>query len=199
MSDPYLPPILRRVKSLGHAVFYNGDYDLNIIGIRSRARSADEFDDEIIVVWKELGIWRVMPAQATTDPGGYWLQNGQKATAILCPGQYRSVYKIDLHAKKYSALCQRAGAVKVWRDGNKDLILDHDPASIEEGYFGINIHRASTHRGEDLQGKSKIVGRYSAGCQVYRDPGAFSELMRLATLQRDKRGWSTFTYTLIEE
>ena len=199
MSSEYLPPILRRVKALGFKVFTNGDYDLNIVGIRSRARLADNFDDEIVVVWKELGIWRSMAAQATTDPGGYWLKNGERATAILCPGQYRSVFKISTHAGKYTALCQRAGPVKVWRDGNKDLMLDHDPGSIESGYFGINIHRASIDRGEDLQGASKIVGRYSAGCQVFKDPGAFSELMRLAHLQRDKRGWDTFTYTLIED
>ena len=195
MKSKYLPPILRRVAALGHVVFDSGDFDLNLIGVRSPSRQPDRWDDEFMVVWKQGGVWRQLAAQATTDPGGWWLINGQKATAIMVPGQYRGVYKIDLHAGKYPALCQRGGVVRVYRDGNKNQVLDHDPATITEGYFGINIHRASAHHGD-----TKIVGKYSAGCTVIRNPEDFRDIMELARTQiATHPDWAeTFTYTLIE-
>jgi hypothetical protein len=34
------------------------------------------------------------------------------------------VYKLDHHAGKYLALCQRNGPVKVYRDSNRDQVLN---------------------------------------------------------------------------
>ena len=114
-------------------------------------------------------------------------------TAILVPGQYRGAYRLDKHQGRYEALCQREGKVKVFRDSNKDKILDMDPDTIEEGFFGINIHRANARR------ESPEVQKWSAGCQVIADPSDYAELILLAHTQVDKRGFKTFTYTLIEE
>ena len=33
--------------------------------------------------------------------------------------------------------------MKVYRDNNKNQILDYNEATIEEGIFGINIHRTN--------------------------------------------------------
>ena len=57
-----------------------------------------------------------------------------------------------LHIEKekpgaHKALCQRNRKVKVWRDNNKDNILDWE-GETDTGYFGINIHRAN----EDSEG-----------------------------------------------
>lgn len=200
--------LLRAVEAKGHRVFLSGVYNLNIIGVRTKGRVANAFDDELhVICWDKHrpdGVEGFTTAglihrcfRATTDPGTYWLTNPSRVagTAILVPGQYRSTYKVDLHAGKYRALCQRAGAVKVYRDSNRDDVLDMDPSTIAEGYFGINIHRASTRQGGSTQ-----VDRWSAGCQVIADPDDFAELMRLAGLQTQHHPtWTTFTYTLIEE
>tara|TARA_R110002051_G_scaffold121244_1_gene194464 strand:- start:436 stop:1014 length:579 start_codon:yes stop_codon:yes gene_type:complete len=190
-----LPPILQRVKDLGHEVFTDGDYDLNIVGIRTESREANKFDDIMTCTYKQDGTWITKYWPCTTDPGTYHLDNPYHVvgTAILVPGQYRGVYKLDLHSGKYLALCQRNGKVKVYRDPNKDEVLDMDPDTIQEGFFGINIHRASSKR------TSTQVDRWSAGCQVFASHDDLAELLTLAKFQQDKRGWPSFTYTLIEE
>ena len=111
-----------------------------------------------------------------------------KGTAILVPGQYLNVYKIDDHKGEYPALCQR-GEVKVWRDNNKDNILDWEGETDTGEKFGINIHRAGQ--------TSKIVGDWSAGCQVIANRKDFKRMMKLAHKQNKKK--KTFTYTLLTE
>ena len=78
---------------------------------------------------------------------------------------------------------------------NKDEILDHDPESVIDGYFGINIHRSSTRAAG-----STDVDRWSAGCQVFAKPGAngFAEFMDLCKKSRDMWG-PKFSYTLVDE
>ena len=85
-------------------------------------------------------------------------------------------------------LCQR-GKVKVWRDNNKDNILDWEGEIDTGDNFGINIHRANPN---------KIVTKvdtYSAGCQVIANIADFTRMMGLA----DKQTRKTFTYTLLTE
>ena len=127
----------------------------------------------------------------TTDPGIYWLRRGEeRGTAILChPQQMRGVYSLDLHSGKYEALCQRNGKVRVWRDRNGDDHADLG-GNVDEGYFGINIHRSS------LQGSSN-VGPYSAGCTVFQSPNDFKEFIFLCKEQVRANSWEKFTYTLI--
>lgn len=134
----------------------------------------------------------------TTDPGEKYLVHplNKKGTAILVPNQYRGVYKIDTHARHntkfaHEALCQRGNTVKVWRDGNRDKILDHDPETLDEGWFGINIHRSKT-------GEADYVGSYSAGCQVFKN-GTDFRLFLDAVKRSAKLYGNSFTYTLLEE
>ena len=93
------PVLLDYVDSIGHAVFESGEYNLNIIGIRSKDHKANSFDDRICVVYKDEQGWITRTWECTTEPGKYWLENPSnvKGTAILVPGQYRSVWKIDKH------------------------------------------------------------------------------------------------------
>jgi len=60
------------------------------------------------------------------------------------------------------------------------------------GLFGINIHRAIKW------GIVNYVNRFSAGCQVFRDPGDFGELIELCEKSL-KYFPNSFSYTLIEE
>ena len=186
------PILLDYVASLGHAVFERGAYNLNIIGIRSKDHKPNKFDDRMCVVFRDEQGWLTRTWEITSEPGRYWLENpgNVKGTAVLVPGQYRGVYKIDKHAGRYDALCQRKGTVKTYRDSNKDDIVDLDVQSITEGMYGINIHKAGTD--------STQVNKWSAGCQVFSHSDDFDEFMSICYAAREKWG-NSFTYTLIDE
>jgi hypothetical protein len=186
------PVLLDYVAALGHAVFEDGLFNVNIIGIRTKNIQANSFDDRMCLVYKDKLGWVTRTWACTTDPGTYWLGHPMRVAgaAILVPGQYRGAYKIGKHRGKYNALVQRGGAVKVYRDNNKDEVLDHDPESVTEGYYGINIHKA----GEE----STEVDRWSAGCQVFANARDFEEFMSIA--RKSGAIWGeTFTYTLVDE
>ncbi len=190
-----IPNILQRVQDKGYAIFTRGDYNLNIIGVRSPSRIAGKFDDKMYVVFKQHDEWKELSFDITTDAGLYYLYNPMRVTgtAILVAGQYRGVYKLDLHGGKYLALCQRNGKVKVYRDDNKDQILDHDEEKTASGYYGINIHRSSTR-----EGGSENVGKWSAGCQVFQNPKEYDAFIALCERSAETYG-NSFTYTLLED
>lgn len=193
-------------QKLGYSYFKNGDYNLNIIGVRNLIDAVpsksnpniltnvqrDKFDDALIVTLKINGVWKRYVWAATTDPGVKYLKAPTNANgvAILVPGQYKGVYKKDLHNGKYYAVCQRLGNVKVYRDSNKDNVLDMNPEKIQTGSFGINIHRA-------ISGiVSSVIGGYSAGCQVFQSNSEFDTFMGLVD-EAIKRYGNRFTYTLL--
>lgn len=187
------PPILDYIEHLGHAVFENGQYNVNIIGVRSSEHQANRFDDVIYCVYKdEKDEWVEKSWPCTTEPGKYWLENptNVNGTAVLVPGQYRGVWRIDRHQGKYDALCQRNGPVKTYRDSNKDDIIDLDVESITEGYYGINIHKAGK--------ASTQIDRWSAGCQVFANASDFAEFMGICYKAREAWG-NSFSYTLIDQ
>ena len=184
------PILLDHVDALGHAVFEEGEYNLNIIGIRSATHDANQFDDRLCVVFRDEQGWVTRTWKCTTDPGSFWLDNPMKVAgaAILVPGQYRGSHQIGKHRGKYDALVQRK-PVRVYRDANKDEILDMDPSTEEEGLFGINIHKAGTD--------STQVNKWSAGCQVFSHSADFDEFMSICYAAKSKWG-NSFTYTLID-
>ena len=186
------PTLLDLVESLGHTVFESGQYNLNIIGVRSKDHKPNSFDDRMCVVFRDEQGWVTRTWECTTEPGKYWLENpiNISGTAILVPGQYRGVYKIGKHRGQYDALVQTGGRVKTYRDDNKDDIIDADVATEEEGYFGINIHKAGQ--------RSTQIDKWSAGCQVFANSSDFAEFMSICYAAKAKWG-NSFTYTLIDE
>ena len=129
---------------------------------------------------------------ATTEPGITSMTKpvSYKGCAILVPGQYRSAWKLGYHKGKYEAVVQYK-PVKVYRDNNKDAVYDFNPKTIEEGTFGINIHKAGTH--------STQVDNWSAGCQVFANKEDFEKFMKLVHYQISQGHGKLFTYTLINE
>lgn len=183
-------------KKYGYAYFTNGDYNLNIIGIRNLIDGTahkNTFNDILVVEYKKDGEWIRKMWRFTTDPGQTTLNapSNSKGTAILVPSQYRSVYALGLHNSKYKALCQRLGPVAVYRDNDKDNRLTFDATKIEVGSFGINIHRAKDNA------TTELINGYSAGCQVFKSSNDFNEFMQICELAEKKWG-NKFTYTLID-
>lgn len=173
----------------------NRAYELNIVGVRSNSVEINNFDDELLLVFRDESLsFKSYRFPITTDPGSRYTQTkllNPDGAAILQPGQYRNSYKIAKHRKKYDALCQLGGKVKVWRDANKDNKLDRSGKTYE-GYFGINIHRAKS------QGETRRIGPYSAGCQVFKRADDFRFLMNVAKRSKELYG-NKFTYTLVEK
>lgn len=187
-----LPNILNVVKQHGFVIFDDGDYDLNIIGIRNVKNPKDNlFDDEIVIAYRLNEKWITETAAFTTDPGRYWLTKPDyKACAVYYhPQQARGAYKIDLH-RGYKALRQ-IQPVQFWRDTNKDEHANYEGA-IHKGLIGLNIHRSSTNKGG-----STYVDRWSAGCQVFQNNDDFQRFLELCENQIKSLGYRTFTYTLI--
>ena len=184
------------VNNKGYRWFENDreDYNLNIVGIRSYNRRANEFDDTMTISWKYRGVWKSLAYPCTTDPGQYWLSRlmNPRGCAILVPGQYLNTYALDLHNDRYEALCQRLGPVKVYRDKNRNIILDMDPTTITSGRYGINIHHG------EYRGITEKVGIHSAGCQVFQRFDDFVRAREVWRAARDSFG-NSFTYTLLEE
>jgi len=181
------PAVVVACERLGHPMHSDGQ--INLIGVRSANRKAGKFDDYIHLAWVTDGLWNHRTYPATTDPGIPWLEDGpDKGTAIMCPGSW-PVYRFDNHQGRvgYRTLCQRAGVIRCYRDDDGDAILDLNHDSIEEGWFGLNIH----HAGED----STIVGRWSAGCQVFSRKSDWADAMDIC----EASGAELFTYTLITE
>ena len=182
------------VKAKGYAWFddaSNKGFDVNIVGIRNSATGqvvTNAFDDTLTISYKENGEWKFHSWPATTDPGkkGVLEYHNAAGVARLVEGQYRGSHAIGLHQGKYEALKQ-AKNVKVYRDANKDLTYNED--KIQEGVFGINIHKA----GAD----STYVENWSEGCQVFKKSADFDAFMIICNKSKNIHG-NSFTYTLIE-
>jgi len=183
----------------GYVFFEKGKFNVNIVGVRSSVTTANLFDDAMLLLYKnKKDQWEAASSVITTDPGEKYLMHplGAKGTAILVPGQYRGAYQVDTHARSnpkfaHEALCQRGAKLKVWRDNNRDKVLDHDPESIDEGWHGINIHRSKV-------GEADYVGSYSAGCQVFKNGTDYKLFLDVIKRSRDMYG-NSFSYTLLEE
>jgi hypothetical protein len=181
-------------KEKGYKFFTEGIYNLNLIGVRSKesVHQSNTFDDAFIAMYvNELGDWRRDIISITTDPGITMLKApiNSKGCAILVPGQYPGLWKIGFHKGKYKALVQNKPCT-IYRDNNKDDILDFNPDNIDLGMFGINFHKA---------GLSSIeVNNWSAGCQVAEKTADFNIIMKVAEEGRLSYG-NSFTYTLLEE
>lgn len=187
--------LLAAMKACQHQVF-NGDLNLNLIGIRNKDTKANTFNDRFCVLYQLKNKWQLKQFKCTTDPGTYYRENplNVDGTAIVVPGQHRSLWTFGYHQGKYPALVQHQ-PVTVFRDNDKDSELDMDVEKAvvtQTGYFGINCHRANAQR------ESTQVDKWSAGCQVFADPGEFNQLIELCRQSSNDWG-STFTYTLLTE
>jgi hypothetical protein len=202
LKDITLDQLKAVMKKKKYAFFENGNFNLNIIGVRSKESESDKFDDFILVAYKQNNVWQLKKYEATTDPGKHYLMNplNKNGTLILVPDQHKGAYFIGKHGinsgNPYEALQQKAPMKYVLdnsRDSKLDFSLYNDPKNIFSAVRATNLHRASKWK------KLLNVGLYSAGCQVIQDPKHFEELMKLCNLQVSNGLGNSFTYTLLEE
>lgn len=167
----------------------NDSQQINIVGWRNSKARVDNFDCWVSVYFKNEK-WRERHYQATTYPGTPWLLNPmvETGTAVVVPDFYPDGFKLGMHRNRYQALVQNT-EFKVFRDNNKNNIIDYDPKKIYKGYFGIQIHRAGI--------AGNLVGVSSAGCQVLKNKSDLEDLISLC--KRDEAFYGNkFNYTLME-
>lgn len=184
--------IKQAVLRKGYQFFEDGDFNVNIVGIRNNTpgkKVTNVFDDWITLTFKQDGIWQFYIWPATTDPGKapMLLGNNGIGTARVVPGQYLGSHMIRLHRGQYEAVCQK-GNISVYRDADRDLEFDTDKITTADNY-GINIHKA----GRD----STWIDNWSHGCQVFKRSIDFEEFMRICKKAAKIHG-NSFSYTLIE-
>lgn len=171
--------------------FYRGKWNVNLIGVRSKGcKVTNKFDDLFYLIYEDgKGNQMMKEYKITTDPGTKSMTDpvSRKGCAILVPGQYRSTWKLGYHKNQYEALVQIL-PVKVYRDDNRDMI--YDLKSVDQGIFGINIHRAGVD--------SVQVDGWSAGCQVFKTKSQFEEMLKIIKKSAEVYG-NKFTYTLLNE
>jgi hypothetical protein len=160
-------------------------HPFHFVGIRSTANLPNQFDDLFGMVYGDKVEWFT----CTTNPGTHWLKNllNPKGTALLKANQYKDTWSIGMHQGKYKAFCQ-VKPVEVFRDKNLDDKAE-ETATIDKGLFGINIHRANE------KFTSKLIDKWSAGCQVLNNPADFAKILFAAESSKQK----FFTYTLLKE
>lgn len=174
--------------------FYTKNLDLNIIGIRNlegREKDNNTFNDVFCFIYLEGGQKIVHTFKGTTE-GGYKPRlnpSNSKGLAIMVPGHYKKLWTFGKHKGQYDAFVQLS-PVSVYRDNNKDNILDFEPSSIETGMYGINMHRANQSQ------TSTYVENWSEGCQVFADPKDFDKAMSIYNAYRKLWG-DAVSYTLL--
>ncbi len=176
MKSPSLEDILWLMEDKGYPIWDDPrGYDLNLVGVRSDDMEAGTFNDFVGCFYKQHGSWVYMMFPATTDPGVKYREEPMnvKGAAILQEGYHPGMWTLGMHRGAYPAFVQYK-AVPVYRDNNKDAVLDTVDVPVDVGKHGINLHRA--HSGRLLE----MVGPYSAGCQVVQASENLGFLVKVA-------------------
>lgn len=148
-----LPEPLRLAQLAGLPVFETA-YDANLIVIRRDSEPLDTYDGLVTLSYREpSGAWRTVSCRAATRPGTGYLKSpmNKGGTACLVPGRNPGSHQLGLHKGTTPALVQVA-PVRVWRDNDRDAILDSKPGdTVYDDATGVNVHECS-------------APRYLAGC-----------------------------------
>ena len=196
MKDLTVDRMFEIAKANNYKIFKD-PFELNLWGVRAGDQVVKEFNDELFIFYcNGLGTWFTKQFTITTDPSDLYLLKpiASKGTAIVKSGQYLNLWKFGFHKGKqdHPALIQ-VNPIKVYRDNNLDAQKNFNEASVEEGLFGINMHRASQW------GITRLVGLYGAGCQVHEDgdryKNTFIPIVKSSLSIKDR----LFSYTLITE
>lgn len=184
--------------TLKRFVVHTDPWMLNIIGIRSENQKAGKWDDAIIFFRYNGKSWDWLQADATTDPGLYYLQNPmrEEGTIIMVPGQYLDLY-FRSHHKTEEAFRQKGSALYV-RDNNRDKYLDLSLMKNPKNIFSADDVYTNLHNAHNTMEMWR-VGKFSAGCQVVNKPEDFATGLKWGDEQVEHTGINSFHYTLLLE
>ena len=182
------PPAIQRAEHLEFRTF-QGLYDLNIIVCRNDKERPDTFQDTCHVIYHDGVKWIEYIYPCTSHAGIYYLNNPSRSAggAILKHDyQFRSVFTIGRRSSGYECLVPCAD-IPVWRDGNRDDIIDYGGEDYDSA--GIQIHRANAFD------TSATIGKYSAGCVVLQT--GFDSFMDLCYKQHSNGKGSKYSLTIL--
>ena len=154
-------------------VWFEGEMNLNMIWERTSDDITNHFTDWLHICYTENKVNKILSLPATTKPGlkgaidSPITYDGITGTVIIIPGQYLSSWQfIDSYTEflQYPYFRQIKG-IKYWRDGNKDLIVDHVQEEDNQ-LFGTHWHRMSNIA---TYGSGE-VNNWSLGCIGCSEP-----------------------------
>jgi hypothetical protein len=153
--------------------------DFNLIGIRDE----EGLEQDIINDW--LGFWtedEIFLYNGTTDPSVFYTKDKNErnpnGTFHLGYGWHEKIWIIGTH-KGYEAFQNHwkyCKPTRGWRDANFNFKYDEGIDKLVTDYIGVNFHRMSALPNV-LQ---RLIGRYSAGCQVVNDLKDFQYILQKA-------------------
>jgi hypothetical protein len=192
-----LASVIATYQRLNYPVFVNGDYNVNLCGIRSLSRESNHFDDIFCLFYRISGSWHFHQFPVTLDPGLTYLQTpfspeaAKDGTFIIAPGFYRGLWAIGKFKNRQALL--QVGTVRGYRDKNWDHILDLDPKTITSGNYGILFH-------PHFQGVkvAQRVWNSSAGCVVPQSDDDFEFTMAICNKSARIFG-NKFSFAVIHE
>jgi hypothetical protein len=200
-----LPLVLEWVRAHNFAVFTAGDYNVNLVALRTPQKpdatpaSENRFNDRFFCVFKKRGQWISRAWVCTSDPGFYYQRfpmNPRGCGAIYAPQQVRGGYRLGLHRGKSKALVQsstvaRGSQLRVYRDDDRSGVFDFDSSTVEVGY-GFNVHK-----GPLTEAAEGSVDRASAGCIVFQKSREFDTLIKICTKSAAQYG-NSFSLTILD-
>lgn len=195
-----VPLVLDWVRAHNFAIFTHGDYNVNLVALRSpqpndaTPQSENTYNDRFFCVFKKGGQWISRTWNCTADPGIHFQRfpmNPRGCGALYAPQQVRGGYRLGLHRGKSKALVQSptGNQVRVYRDDDRSGVFDFDSSTVEVG-FGFNIHKGPST-------EATGVDRASAGCVVFRKSREFATLIKICTKSAAQYG-NSFTFTVLD-
>jgi len=179
--------------------FFLKELSLNMIWERTSEEITNKFTDFLHIAYIEKGVKIVMTIPATTKPGikgstdSPVTVEGITGTAIIIPGQYLQAWQFRDTDKEFSKYpyFRQIGPVDYWRDGDKDLVVDHVQQQ-DDKIFGTHWHKMSNN---GTYG-SGLINNWSLGCMGAAEP-EFKKILPLVRKSVDLYG-TKFTGTIIE-
>lgn len=152
--------------------------EINLIGIRDTTDIAKDIINDTLGYWTKD---KIFLCRGTTDPSVFYTldkaSRHPSGTFHLDNGWHEKIWRIGTH-KGYEALVNKWDSkpelcckpTRGWRDANYNFVQDVNETLIKD-WVGVNLHRMHE---TVLQ---KVIGKYSAGCQVVQDIKNFRHII----------------------
>jgi hypothetical protein len=204
-----------------------GDLRLISIRFPQKQSNLNSYSDSLIAFYSTANGIEAKSYQMTTLPGQHIFGEDTYTaigTGLVSSGFTKNMWQLGTHTG-YTAGSQSRGGSPTYfiRDNNRNGQPDvnSDGTSLLQQKFGskgFNLHRSSaSKKSKNISGKSspqpgreswaiingtvqkRNVGiwTYSAGCQVFADPGNFSELMSVWTKNNELNKITKYDYIML--